>query len=43
LCFNVSGRGPVAKMKGKSCPYVINGSIHFIKNNEDKFSSWTGA
>jgi len=39
----MSGRGPVDKKKGKSCHCVINGSVHFIKKNEDKFSSWTGA
>jgi hypothetical protein len=39
----MSGRRPVDEKKGKSCHCVINGSIHLIKKNEDKFSSWTGA
>jgi uncharacterized membrane protein len=25
------------------CHYVINWSTYFIKKNEDKFISWTGA
>jgi hypothetical protein len=39
----MSGRGPVAKIKGKLCPCVISGSFHSIKKNEDKFCLWTGA